>query len=307
MAILLNNSGVENEPWVLALAEHLPGMPIHQFPDIPVPAEIHYAVVWNHPHGDLLNYPNLRAILVLGAGMDQIDSDPTLPDVPVVRLVDPAVGDDMAQYALYWVIHFQRRFEDYRMRAAQRQWQRFEVALSKEFRVSVLGLGPIGAFVARRMGLNGFAARGWSRSAKQLDDVVCLSGEDGLKQMLSTTDVLVNCLPLNRGTYHFLNQETLRMLPRGASLINLSRGAVIDDQALIQLLDERHIEAAALDTFVQEPLPVDSPYWQRDRLYVTPHVAGGTYPRSAAKVIADNILRMENGQLPFPIHQRPES
>lgn len=304
MAILLNNNGFDNQPWLHALTGYLPDMAIHQFPQIPQPGDIHYAVVWNHPHGDLLNYPNLKAILVLGAGMDHIDSDSNLPDVPIVRLIDPAVGDDMAQYALYWTIHFQRCFEVYRQQQAARQWQRYEVPLAREFRVTVLGLGPIGAFIAERFAVNAYRAQGWSRTRKDLQRVACFYGRAGLEEVLKATDVLVNCLPLNSGTRHFLNDQNLSMLPQGSYLINVSRGAVIDDQALLKLLDSGHIKAAALDTFATEPPSPDSPYWGRDNVYVTPHIAGGTYPKTAARVIADNILRIESGQSPFPIYQR---
>ncbi|NND00908.1 MAG: glyoxylate/hydroxypyruvate reductase A [Gammaproteobacteria bacterium] len=304
MAILLNNNGFDNQPWSHALAKLLPDMPIYNYPDIPAAQEIDYAVVWNHPHGDLLNYPNLKAILMLGAGMDHIDAEPELPKVPIVRLVDPAVGDDMAQYALYWLIHFQRRFEDYRQQAEARHWQRYEVPLSRDFRVSVIGLGPIGSIIAERIGLCGFNARGWSRSGKQLENVECYSGSDGLTEIMASTDALVNCLPLNTGTRHFLDQNTLGLLPKGAFLLNVSRGAVIDDQALLCLLDSGHIAGAALDAFAEEPLPADSPFWSRDNVFVTPHVAGGTYPKTAARVIVDNIRRIEAGQQPFPVYER---
>ena len=156
MSILLNNHGSDNEPWRLALSSHLPKMPIHLFPDIPDVDEIHYAVVWDHPKGDLCRYPNLKAVLVLGAGMDHIDADSSIPDVPIVRLVDPAVGDDMSQYCLYWVIHFQRRFEDYRQQAGRRHWQRYQVPLSEDFRVSVLGLGTDWLIYCRAHGLKWF-------------------------------------------------------------------------------------------------------------------------------------------------------
>ena len=304
MAILLNNVGSPNKPWVAALREYLPNMAIYEFPNFPSAEEIEYAVVWHHPHGDLLNYPNLKAVLVLGAGMDHIDAEPELPKAPIVRLVDPAVGDDMAQYSLYWVMHFQRRYEAYRGQAKNRYWQRYEVPLSADYRVTVLGLGPIGAYIAERFAINNFKAQGWSRSQKKLDGVSCYHGEQGLQQVLGNTDVLINCLPLNAGTRHFLNQRKLELLPRGSNIVNVSRGAVIDDDALLKLLDTGHIAAAALDTFNEEPLPEGSDYWSRDNVFVTPHVAGGTYPKTAAKVIADNIQRVENGQQPFPIHKK---
>lgn len=304
MGILVNNVGSPNEPWVDALQGYLPGMTIYEFPNISSMEEIEYAVVWNHPHGDLLKYPNLKAVLVLGAGMDHIDAEPELPKAPIVRLVDPAVGDDMAQYSLYWAMHFQRHYEIYRTQAKDKQWERYEVPLSADYRITVLGLGPIGSFIAERFAINNFKTQGWSRKQKYVDGVNCFCGDEGLQHALADTDVLVNCLPLNIGTRHFLNEKTLRLLPQGSNIINVSRGAVIDDDALLKLLDSGHISAAALDTFNKEPLSEESAYWGRANVFITPHVAGGTYAKTAAKVIADNIQRIENGQQPFPIYQR---
>lgn len=303
MAILLNNHGYDNAPWAKALGEYLPLLPIYEFPDIPDPEDIQYAVVWEHPHGDLINYPNLKAVMILGAGTDHVDQDTQLPDVPLVRLLDPDVGNDMAQYACYWTMHFHRQYERYRQQTSSKHWQRHEVTRSVDFTVSVLGLGLIGSFVAQRLAANGYRTLGWNRSQKNLDQVVCHSGDAGLVQVLGSSDVLINCLPLTDQTRHLLDQSALSQLPKGASLINVSRGAIIDDVALIALLESGHIAAAALDAFVVEPLPAQSPYWRLDNVFVTPHTAGATYPKSAARVVADNILRMENGEMPFPIHK----
>lgn len=302
MAILLNNHGYDNAPWAKALQEYLPQMPIYEFPNIPAPEDIHYAVIWEHPHGDLINYPNLKAIMILGAGTDHIDKDTQLPDVPLVRLLDPDVGNDMAQYACYWTMHFHRQYERYRQQKTTQYWQRHEVTRSVDFTVSVLGLGLIGSFIAERIAANGYRTIGWNRSQKKIDNVVCHSGKQGLTPALEASDVVINCLPLSDQTHHLLNQSTLSQLPKGASLINVSRGAIIDDAALLDLLESGHIAAAALDAFVEEPLPAQSPYWRLDNVFVTPHTAGATYPKSAARVVADNILRVEDGELPFPIH-----
>lgn len=302
MAILLNNNGGENQSWADALASHLPEIAVQIYPDISDASAIEYAVVWHHPHGDLNNYPNLKAILVLGAGMDHIDQESSLPDVPIVRLVDPTVGDEMSQYVLYWVMHFQRGYERYRAQQSEQHWQRHMTPFSRHYRVSVLGAGLIGRVVSERLAANGFCAQSWSRSHKEIDQVKSFSGKQGLQDMLAVTDVLVNCLPLNTATKHLLNRRTLSILPEGASVINLSRGAVIEDQALIELLDSGHIASAALDTFSVEPLPKASPYWERENVFITPHMSGSTYPLLASKVIADNIKRVEKGEQPFPIY-----
>lgn len=302
MSILLNNSSGDNRSWAEALGTYLPELEIQIYPDISDANAIEYAVVWEHPHGDLLNYPNLKAVLMLGAGMDHIDKEPILPDALIVRLVDPTVGDEMSQYVLYWVMHFQRNYEGYRQQAKTQSWQQHMTPLSRHCRVSVLGAGAIGSFVSARLAANGFCAQSWSRSAKEIDNVQSFHGDDGLEAVLASTDILVNCLPLTRSTQHFLDFKKLSVLPQGASFINISRGAVVDDNALIALLDSGHIANAALDTFAIEPLPKESEYWARKNVFVTPHMSGSTYPTLTCEVIANNIKRMEKGEQPFPIY-----
>jgi len=218
--------------------------------------------------------------------------------------VDPSVGDEMSQYALYWAMHFQRNYEGYRHQASSKHWQRHMTPLSNEYRVSVLGAGIIGSVVAERFALNGFVAQSWSRGRKELKNVRCFHGAEGLADILASTEVLVNCLPLKSSTRHLLNYQLLSQLPSGSSFINISRGEVVDDQALINLLDAGHIANAALDTFAQEPLPEESDLWGRENVYITPHMSGSTYPRLACEVIANNIKRIEKGEEPFPIYKR---
>ena len=303
MSILINNAPYKSEPWQRYLREYLPDHTSWLYPDVPDPALVEYALIWDHPHGDLHRYPNLRAIMNLGAGMDLIDQHPSLPDVPIVRLIDPAVGDDMAQYAMYWIMHFQRGYEAYRQAAAERQWRRHKHKISQDYTVTVLGLGLIGAFIAERFALNNFKVIGWSRQAKTVNGVETVSGAEQLDYALSHCDTLINCLPLNAATRHFLNHERLNTMRKGSTLVNLSRGAVIDDTTLIALLKSGHIAGAALDVFVQEPLPADAEYWSLANVFVTPHVSGMTYARDASRVLAENILRIERGEQPFPIYK----
>lgn len=302
MAILLNNNGFENQPWVDVWKTLLPDLPVHIYPDIPDTAAIKYAAVWNHPLGDLQNYPNLKAILVLGAGMESIDADPSLPDVPIVRLVDPAVGDDMAQYVLYWVMHFQRGYEQYRMQSQYKQWQRQPRILPSDFKVSVLGLGLIGEKIATEISKLGFAAQAWSRSEKDVDGVRCFNGDQGLNQMLGNTNVLVNCLPLKPDTEQLINKLLLAKLPQASYFINVSRGKVVNENDLLEALNSKQLAAAALDCFTEEPLPESSPFWQQPNVFITPHMSGATYAESAAKVVAENILRLEKGEQAFPLY-----
>ena len=306
MSILLNNHGHENESWADALTVHCPDLDIEIFPKILNPEKIEFAVIWDHPHGDLLNYPNLKAILLLGAGTEYLDADKNLPDVPIIRLLDPEVGNDMAQYVTYWTMHFHRQYEKYRDQTKGREWIRHEMVQAHQYRVTILGLGRIGQFIAERIHQNGFKSQAWSRSHHEVDGVDTYFGIENLPFVLEKTDVLVNCLPLNSATHHLLNHNLLNKLPHGSNIINVSRGPIIDDEALIKCLDSGQIAFAALDVFKQEPLKADSEYWLRKNVYVTPHMSGATYAKSAAKVLADNIKRIQKGETPFPIHIPPK-
>jgi glyoxylate/hydroxypyruvate reductase A len=306
MSIFVNNAAGESKSWVDVLAAQLPDQQVYEYKDLPNKEDVEYAVVWNHPHGDLGTFPNLKAILVLGAGTDFIDRDHNLPRVPLVRLLDPDVGNDMAHYVLYWVMHFHRHYEKYRAQTPDKSWARYEMPRSKDYRVTVLGLGRIGAYIAEQLTTNNFSTSAWNRSAKDISGVTCYTKDSGMSDVLKDTDVLVNCLPLNQDTQAMLNAELLGQLPRGANLINVSRGAVIDDTALIDLIESGHIAAAALDTFSEEPLPSASPYWGLPNVFVTPHMSGSTYAKSAARVVSDNIKRIEQGEQPFPMHKPPE-
>ncbi len=306
MAILLNNHGGSNTEWETALKALLPDLPIYVYPKVRNAGEIHYAVVWHHPMEDLFQYPNLKAVLILGAGMDYVDRAPRVPDVPIVRLVDPAVGEDMAQYVLYWVMHFQRGYETYRRQQTERIWQRHEYPMSQSHCVTILGAGQIASFIAQRVALNGFKVAVWSRSARKetQPNIEFFHGDDGLDTALQQARVLVNCLPYKPATEKFVDANVLAKLPTDAAFINVSRGAVVDEAALLSALDSNRLAAAAIDTLSQEP-PADShSFWRHPKIHLTPHMSGATFTRTAAKVVADNITRIESGEAPFPIYRQ---
>lgn len=306
MAILLNNHGYDNQSWYQALSAQLPAQPIYLYSELQQQPQlretIEYAVVWDHPQGDLINYPNLKGILLLGAGTEAIDRETQLPDVPVVRLIDPEVINDMAAYALYWVMHSHRRYGTYRQQQADKVWLRHDLSASADYRVTVLGLGVVGKTVATTIANLGYQVSGWDRYAQQLDAVHCHHGTQQLPSALQHCDVLINCLPVNTDTYHFIDQSLLSQLPSSATLINISRGDVIDSEALLRQLDRSALDSAVLDAFSIEPLPADSPFWQHPKITVTPHMSGATYARSAATLVADNIKRIQRGEQPYPLH-----
>jgi len=144
---------------------------------------------------------------------------------------------------------------------------------------------------------------GWGANQKSsLGDIQYFFGDEQLGDFLEKTDILINVLPLTESTTNILRKHELQRLPRGACIINMGRGGIINETDLLSLLDEGHITAAAMDVFEQEPLPVNSPLWSHPSVYITPHIAGQSNPKSSAKTIAENIRRIEDGKMPFPIY-----
>lgn len=305
MATLIHNNGYSDTAWLNALSELLPNEKLVLLDDdfdSADRAEIEFALVWNFPLGELITYPNLRAIFLLGAGTEHIDREKALPKVPIVRLIDPEVVRDMCAYSLYWVMHLQRNYEIYLQQQKQAYWLRHEYLAASEYHITVLGLGQIGLKVAECIADNGFKVSGWDKSPKQHDTITCFHGNQQLADALSDTHTLINCLPLSRDTSGFIDKRRLNLMPQGANIINISRGAVINDLDLLDSLETKQINSAVLDAHIIEPLPESSPYWNHPQVIVTPHVSGTTYARSAAKVVVENIERIENGEAPFPLH-----
>lgn len=298
MTILLNNDGHWHERWRAAIETHMPGQEVAEFPDVPDPSMIDYALIWKHPPGDLERYPNLKAVFSLGSGVDYLDAFPSLPDVPIFRLIDTNMAEDMALYTLYWTIHFQRLFGTYQAQQEQANWVRYPTPLAPEFKVAVLGLGAIGSHIAKALAKNGFNVSGWSRSPKDITGVNCTYGPDGLETILPETDVLICCLPFTKATYEFLDFEILSQLKTGSAFINISRGAVVKESDLLTLLDDGQIGGAALDVFHEEPLPKASRFWNHPKVHVTPHMSGATNPDTAMQIITRDIEIFKSGGTP---------
>lgn len=305
MAILLNNNSASgNTAWQQALATQLPEMPVYTYPNIPDPEAIKYALVWNHPVGDLSRYPNLRSILSLGAGMEHLTKDRDLPDVPLVSLGDPAMSREMANYALYWVMNAHRHYDQYRCQQRNQYWQPLDVIPPESFNVLVLGLGRIAQDVARTVQQAGFGVKAWDFKAKAIDGIDSYHGSEALPDLLKPVDVVICCLAVNSRSLQLINGAFLKQMPRKSYLVNISRGAIIDEDALLSALDKLQISGATLDVMSVEPLPKAHRLWRHSRVSMTPHIAGPTVPETAVKVIAANIRRMESGQLPEPIFDR---
>lgn len=292
-------SQAERARWLQELQLAMPGEEwVLQAPATPAQAQgVELAVVANPPHGSLQNLPNLRLIQSLWAGVDKLLTDPTLPiDVPLARMVDPAMNEAMVQTALWAVLSLHRGFFDVLRQQGQVLWQPPEQCRAHEWQVLVLGLGELGGRAARSLAGLGYRVSGWSTRGSRLDGVRTGSGTSELAPLLAQADTVINLLPLTPQTRGFFDAERLSAMKRGATLVNLARGAHVVEADLLAALDSGQLHHAVLDVFNVEPLPADHPFWRHRKVTVLPHTAAQTDPRSAAQVVAANLRALREGR-----------
>lgn len=248
------------------------------------------------PSGGLLDftpYTRLKAVLSLWAGVEKIVGNDSLR-VPLARMVDPGMTEGMTEFVTGHVMRHHLGM-DAQIHGLKGNWRKDVPPLARDRRVTILGLGALGAAAARTLKALNFDVAGWSRSPKALDGIKTFTGDDGLSAALERAEILVLLLPLTPGTENVLNAARLSLLPEGAIVINPGRGPLIDDTALLAALDTGRVAHATLDVFRVEPLPADHAFWLHPGITVTPHIASETRPKSASRVIAENVRRGEAG------------
>ncbi|CAM4073900.1 glyoxylate/hydroxypyruvate reductase A [Bordetella bronchialis] len=256
--------------------------------------EIDAAVCWMPPRGLLARMPELKLIQSIAAGIDHITADPGLPAVPVCRMVDPDMAAGMAAYVCWAVTNRQRHMYGYVASAAERQWREQPVEAPGAHRVGIAGLGALGVRCALALRAIGYRVSGWSRGPKSglPADIALFHGDAQRAAFLAGCDTLVCLLPYTPETHGILDAGCYDRLPRGAHLVNVGRGAHVVEADLLRALDSGQLGYATLDTFTEEPLPADHPYWTHPRILVTPHIASRTPARAIARQTRANLAQI---------------
>jgi glyoxylate/hydroxypyruvate reductase A len=298
VAILFLSDADATGAWAAALERELPDDEVLIGTDAARAraADIDFAVVWYPPPGLLARLPSLKAILSLGAGVDHVVLDPGLPaGVPLVRLVDPALTEQMAEWVAMNVLRHHRLMPFYAEQQARAYWKRHDIPRARERRVGIMGLGVLGQAAAAALRPFGFPLAAWVRHPRPWTDGEIFAGPEDLGPFLARSDIVVCLLPLTAETRGVLNARAFARMPRGAAAINGARGGHVVAADLIAALDSGQISAATLDVFTTEPLPASDPLWRHPRVTVTPHAAAVTLAETAARAIAANIRRCRTG------------
>jgi glyoxylate/hydroxypyruvate reductase A len=258
-------------------------------------AEAQVAYAWKIPPVLYGKAARLEWLQVMGAGVDW-----ALAEVPrrvVVTRAPGIFGPWMSEYVLAWCSWVTQRMESYRGAQRERRW--IEDVLPGRLRgktLTLVGVGDIGREIARVARAVGMHVIGVSRSGQRVPAVERVYRPGHLARALAAADFVVVVVPLTRQTRGLLDARALAAMRPGAWLLNIARGAVLDETALIEALRTRRIAGAILDVFPTEPLPADHPLWGLDNVVITPHVAGPSMAEELAPVFNDNLARWLRGR-----------
>lgn len=290
------------EAWRRRFGAHYRGPVVVQGADHYDPAAVRFVAAWKPPQGLLAGLPRLDIIFNLGAGVDALMADPTLPArVPIVRVVDTDLTRRMTEYVVWQVLDLHRQGPLHRAAQSRSDWIGPVQAAAGSLRVGLMGLGEIARDAAEVLGRIGFPVQGWSRTAKVVPGVTTFHGADGLDRFLATTDVLVCLLPLTADTRGILSSALFKKLARDGvlgrpALINAGRGGLQVERDILASLDDGTLGHAVLDVFETEPLPATSPLWTHPQVTITPHNAADSDPDAISRYVVDQIEAHTRGE-----------
>lgn len=289
-------------PWKQRFEARLPARTVRlEAEALEQPKSVRYAAVWKPVPGVLAKFANLEVIFNLGAGVDALLQDATLPSAPLVRVVNQDLTKRMTEYVVMHVLLQHRQHARFVVQQAKGIWDAPDQWAASAVRVGLLGLGELGRDSAEVLARIGFQVAGWSRSPKSIPGVTCFHGTGGLQAFLARTDILVALTPLTGWTRGMLNRHLFEGLARDGVLgrpvvINAGRGGLQVEDDILACLDDGTLGHATLDVFETEPLPVASPLWRHPSVTITPHNAADSNPMAIADDISGQIQAYEAGQ-----------
>ncbi len=284
------------------LGDALPGVTFN-YAGTPAEAAPHLAEAqvlygWGFAAAMLQQMPKLRWVAKMGAGVDDVVGDwPFGGDVLLTRTDGKLIAPRMVEYVVGAILDRTLNMGRARELKAERHWTYYQPGSIRQLTIGVAGLGEIGSEIARAVRALGAKVVGWRRSPAENDAVdEAFAGNAALPEFVARCDVLVLVLPFTEETRGVIGTEMLAQLKPGAHVINVGRGGVLDETALLAALDSGRVSHATLDVFATEPLPDDHPFWRDDRVTVTPHICGPLVPEDVAPHFIANFIAFTEGR-----------
>ncbi|NQV57820.1 MAG: D-2-hydroxyacid dehydrogenase [Rhodospirillales bacterium] len=241
---------------------------------------------------------NIRWVQGLGTGMDGINNRTELSADTITTSMRGIHGPQMTDMAFLLMLSFNRNFPKILDNQRSHKWQRWPGLILQSKTVAILGMGIIGGELAKKCKAFGMKIIGFSRTPRGADDYDQVFSYDDLAANIGAADYVVVLTPYTPGSKHLVGADVLAAMKPSAFIINLARGSVIDDAALIDALAEKSIAGAWLDVFAAEPLAEGSPLWDMENVIITPHMGGMSedYVAQAMQVIEVNMRAFLDGR-----------
>jgi phosphoglycerate dehydrogenase-like enzyme len=242
---------------------------------------------------------HLRWIQALGTGVDGIVDRPGLRPGVLVTSLHGLQSDSVAESVLCSMLALARDLPRSLRNQAASRWQRFEVGLLKGKTAGILGVGSIAIDLAPRLAALGMRVVGITETPRELAGFAAMRRRSELTAAVADLDYLVLLLPYRADTRGIVSAQVLSAMKPAAFVVNVARGGIVDEQALIDALRAGTIAGAALDVFVEEPLPPEHPFWGMENAIITPHMAGfhSGYAAVALPVVIDNVRHFLAGEI----------
>ena len=263
--------------------------------DSPEAEQATTAACWFPDMKKLQKLPELGLIHSIAAGVEHLNLNEIRADQSVCRVLDPHHQKGMFDYLLWGVLYFQRYFDRMIQQQKQQLWKQYRQSYSHHIQIGIMGLGHMGGYVAKHFADMGYQVSGWSNSPKEIAQVKSYVGQEQLSEFLAHSQILINLMPLTADNTGILSEQLFKKLPDQAALIQVGRGQHLIEQDLLDALDSGHLRGAILDVFEEEPLTQDHPFWQHEKIVVTPHVASHAPMSVVVEQILENDRRLNLG------------
>lgn len=287
----------------MAIPDRFPQVDVHfattasEFTEVASDADVVF-MARKYERDLVLNAPKLKWLHVGGTGVDRLrpfnDLDPRI----VITHTPGLNAGMMADYVACVVSMLTWNFARIIRNQSVRRWERWPVARLQGKTLALVGLGSIGRAVALKTGCMGLRVTGAKRQPEAVSGVERVVGPDQLHEILSEADFVVVAVPLTSATSGMIGMPQFNVMKETAYLINIARGAVVEEEPLILALQQGHIAGAALDVFEEEPLPPSSPLWDLDNVILSPHISSWStdYQERAVTLFCTELARYITGQ-----------
>lgn len=253
--------------------------------------KIDIAIVWNLPNSVLKKLSNIKVLFSLGAGVDHILKLSNYKQTPVIRVKDSNMRDKMFNYVLSQILNYQLKLIFYQRAQQKKLWlDEKETHLNKDLVIGILGLGYIGEFVAKKLNKLDYKIIGFKNSVSKSKTPFKIFTGKKISQFISSSDIIVSILPLTKETSDFINKRFLKKMKKNSLLINIGRGASLNEEDLLCHVESNDNFHVSLDVFKKEPLMKNHKFWNHPNITITPHIAAITDIESSTDYMYKRFL-----------------